>query len=131
MPLSPTYRRSSFSARVANTVESGVLVAAGYAGVAARRSPGVARLGHARGGGLKQFEARRRRGGVGDAGYDSRMLLLLMYAYCRGVRSSRQVERLCATDVAFRVLCAQDIPDHCTLARFRADCQHAFASLFT
>lgn len=81
---------------------------------------------------LSEFEARRRRGGVGDAGYDSRMLLvLLMYAYCRGVRSSRQVERLCATDVAFRVLCAQDIPDHCTLARFRADCQHAFASLFT
>lgn len=50
---------------------------------------------------------------------------------CRGVRSSRQVERLCGTDVAFRVLCAQDVPDHCTLARFRADAQEAFASLFT
>jgi transposase len=81
---------------------------------------------------LSEFEARRRRGGVGAAGYDPRMLLgLLIYAYCRGVRSSRQVERLCGTDVAFRVLCAQDVPDHCTLARFRADCQHAFASLFT
>ena len=81
---------------------------------------------------LSEFEACRRRGGVGAAGYDPRMLLgLLIYAYCRGVRSSRQVERLCGTDVAFRVLCAQDIPDHCTLARFRADCQDAFASLFT
>lgn len=81
---------------------------------------------------LSQFEACRRRGGVGAAGYDPRMLLgLLIYAYCRGVRSSRQVERLCSTDVAFRVLCAQDIPDHCTLARFRADSQDAFASLFT
>ena len=51
---------------------------------------------------------------------DPRMLLgLLMYAYCRGVRSSRQIERLCGTDVAFRVLCAQDVPDHCTIARFR------------
>jgi hypothetical protein len=54
-----------------------------------------------------------------------------MYGYCRGVRSSRQIERLCGTDVAFRVLCAQDVPDHCTLARFRADCQDGFTSLFT
>jgi transposase len=70
--------------------------------------------------------------GVGAAGYDPRMLLgLLMYGYCRGVRSSRQIERLCGTDVAFRVLCAQDVPDHCTLARFRADCQDGFTSLFT
>ncbi len=59
------------------------------------------------------------------------LLGLLMYAYCRGVRSSRQVERLCGTDAAFRVLCAQDVPDHSTIARFRADCQDAFAALFT
>ena len=81
---------------------------------------------------LTGLEATRRRGGVGAAGYDPRMLLgLLMYGYCRGVRSSRQIERLCGTDVAFRVLCAQDVPDHCTLARFRADCQDEFTSLFT
>ncbi len=74
---------------------------------------------------------RRRRGGVGAAGYDPRMLLgLLIYAYCRGVRSSRQIERLCVTDVAYRVLCAQDVPDHCTIARFRAECRDAFTGLF-
>ncbi len=74
---------------------------------------------------------RRRRGGVGAAGYDPRMLLgLLVYAYCRGVRSSRQIERLCVTDVAYRVLCAQDVPDHSTIARFRAECQDAFTGLF-
>ncbi|ELB92270.1 transposase [Rhodococcus percolatus] len=67
-----------------------------------------------------EFDRRRRRGGVGAAGYDPRMLLgLLIYAYCKGIRSSRQIERLCSTDVAFRVLCAQDVPDHCTIARFR------------
>jgi transposase len=54
----------------------------------------------------------------------------LIYAYCHGVRSSRQVERLCRTDVAFRVLCAQDVPDHATIARFRAQCQNAFIGLF-
>lgn len=78
------------------------------------------------------FERARRRGGVGAAGYDPRMLLgLLIYAYCHGVRSSRQVERLCHTDIAFRVLCAQDVPDHATLARFRAQHQDAFADLFS
>src|SRR5215212_2196386 len=74
----------------------------------------------------------RRRGGAGAAGYDPRMLLgLLIYAYCQGVRSSRQIERLCLTDVAFRVLCAQDGPDHTTIARFRAEGQEAFVDLFS
>ncbi len=74
----------------------------------------------------------RRRGGVGAAGYDPAMLFgLLVYAYCQGVRSSRQIERRCVTDVAFRVLCAQDGPDHATIARFRAEAQEAFTDLFS
>jgi transposase len=74
----------------------------------------------------------RRRGGAGAAGYDPRMLLaLLIYAYCQGVRSSRQIERMCVTDVAFRVLCAQDGPDHATIARFRVDARDAFTDLFS
>ena len=77
------------------------------------------------------LERTRRRGGSGTAGYDPRMLFaLLVYAYCQGVRSSRQIERLCTTDVAFRVLCAQDAPDHTTIARFRADAADAFTDLF-
>jgi transposase len=78
------------------------------------------------------FHTRRRVGGVGAAGYDPDMLLaLLIYAYCQGVRSSCQIERRCLTDVAFRVLCAQDVPDHATIARFRAEHQDTFAALFT
>jgi len=78
------------------------------------------------------FHSRRRLGGVGTAGYDPDMLLvLLIFAYCQGVRSSRQIERRCVTDVAFRVLCAQDIPDHATIARFRAEHEDTFAALFT
>jgi transposase len=76
--------------------------------------------------------ATRRRGGAGAAGYDPRMLLaLLVYAYCQGVRSSRQIERMCVTDVAFRVLCAQDGPDHVTIARFRAEARDVFTDLFS
>jgi transposase len=74
----------------------------------------------------------RRRGGAGAAGYDPRMLLaLLVYAYCQGVRSSRRIERMCVTDVAFRVLCAQDGPDHATIARFRAQARDRFIDLFS
>jgi transposase len=80
---------------------------------------------------VSDFEQSRHRGGAGAAGFDPRMLLgLLIYAYCHRVRSSRQVERLCHTDIAFRVLCAQDVPDHATIARFRADHEDAFADLF-
>ena len=77
------------------------------------------------------LERHRRLGGAGTAGYDPVMLLgLLVYAYCGGVRSSRRIEQLCHTDVAFRVLCAQQVPDHATIARFRAQCQDDFAGLF-
>lgn len=47
-----------------------------------------------------------------------------------GQRSSRQIERLCHTDVAFRLICAQDVPDHSTIARFRAADDAAFIGLF-
>lgn len=67
----------------------------------------------------------------GRAGFDPDLLAgLLLYAYCRGVRSSRQIERLCEVDVAFRVACANDIPDHSVIARFRQNHDKAFAELF-
>jgi transposase len=71
---------------------------------------------------LARFEARATPRGpaAGRAAYDPRMLLaLLVYGYAAGVRSSRRVERACIEDVAFRVICAQDGPDHATIARFR------------
>jgi transposase len=65
------------------------------------------------------LHARCRTGGVGRAGYDPDMLLtLLFYGYARGMRSSRRIERLCWEDVGFRVICAQDVPDHTTIWRF-------------
>jgi hypothetical protein len=54
----------------------------------------------------------------------------LVYAYAVGQRSSRQIERLCQTDEAFRVVCAQDGPDHVAIARFRAEQERAFDGLF-
>jgi transposase len=77
------------------------------------------------------FHGRNVKALSGRAGFDPEMLLaLLLYGYCRGVRSSRQIERLCEVDVAFRVICAQDAPDHCVIARFRQTNLTGFADLF-
>jgi transposase len=77
------------------------------------------------------FYRRRVKAASGRAGFDPQMLLaLLLYGYCRGVRSSRQIGRLCEVDVAFRVICARDVPDHSVIARFRQAHQRAFADLF-
>lgn len=78
------------------------------------------------------LHAARRTGGVGAAGYDPDMLVtLLVWAYANGVRSSRRIEALCRTDVAFRVVCAGSFPDHVTIARFRAAFPGAVEGLFT
>jgi hypothetical protein len=58
------------------------------------------------------------------------MVGLLLYAYARGIRSSRVIERACEEDVAFRVLAAQQRPDHATIARFVERHQDALAGLF-
>src|SRR6201994_3936021 len=77
------------------------------------------------------FHARRRTGGAGAAGFDPDMLVtLLIWAYANGVTSSRRIERLCSQDVAFRVICAGDVPDHAVIARFRQQSAGAVPSLF-
>src|SRR5271166_1799461 len=75
--------------------------------------------------------AARRTGGAGAAGYDPDMLTeLLVWAYANRVASARRIEGLCRTDIAFRVICAGQVPDHVTIARFRAGLGAAAASLF-
>jgi transposase len=74
---------------------------------------------------------RSKRGGTGREGFNPELLLAVwVYASARGISSSRQIERACSEDVAFRVLCAQDVPDHTVLARFRQRHQDAMAGLF-
>lgn len=78
------------------------------------------------------FHLKARLGGVGREGYDPDMLLtLFVYAMAHEVRSSRRIEKLCATDLAFKVICAGDIPDHTVLARFRQRHEKALEDLLT
>ncbi|HEX4657289.1 MAG TPA: transposase [Streptosporangiaceae bacterium] len=66
------------------------------------------------------FHAGRKLGGAGTAGYDPDMLVtVLVWAYAHQVTSSRDIERLCWTDVAFRVICGGNTPRHVTVAEFR------------
>lgn len=80
---------------------------------------------------LAAFYARYRRDGWGRPAYDpALMVALMLYAYAKGVRSAREIERRCVEDVAFRVIAANLAPDHATIARFRADHEHALGELF-
>jgi transposase len=77
------------------------------------------------------FHAGRRTGGAGTAGYDPDMLAtVLVWAYAHEVTSSRRIEELCRTDVAFRLICAGNLPDHSTFARFRKDFGGAAGEFF-
>jgi transposase len=48
------------------------------------------------------------------------MLVLLLYAYSVGVFSSRKIMGRCETDVAFRVIVGDDLPDFRRIAEFRS-----------
>lgn len=77
--------------------------------------------------------ALHRRGGwaPGRRPYQPEMMCaLLLYAYCRGMRSARAIESACRTDVAFRVICGGLEPDHATIARFVSDQERALEGLF-
>jgi transposase len=63
--------------------------------------------------------------------HDPRMMTgLLLYAYCVGVPSSRKIEQRCHEDVAFRVIGANQQPDHTCISEFRRIHLAALAGLF-
>jgi transposase len=80
---------------------------------------------------LSAFYGAYRGDGHGRAAHEPGMMLaLLLYAYCKGQRSSRVIERECVEDVAYRVIAANQRPDHTTIARFRQRHETALADLF-
>jgi transposase len=80
---------------------------------------------------LEPFYTAYRADGHGRAAHEPKMMLtLLAYAYAVGERSSRGIERRCREDIAFRVICAKQVPDHATIARFRVRHETALADLF-
>ena len=77
------------------------------------------------------YEQYERKDGRGLAAYHPMMLTrVLLYGYCIGKRSSRQLEKATYEDVAIRYLAADQHPDHDTIAAFRQEHLTALASLF-
>jgi len=67
----------------------------------------------------------------GEKAYDPRMMVvLLLYAYCVGLPSSRKIEKACWEDAAFRVLTGNQQPDHSRISDFRRRHLSALAGLF-
>jgi transposase len=68
---------------------------------------------------LAPFVAWYRADGQGKKAYHpALMVALIMYCYCKGIRSSRAVEMATFDDVGARVLAENLHPDHATVARF-------------
>ena len=81
---------------------------------------------------LRRFNDAYRMGGAGRPPFDPAVLVaLLMYAYSRGNRSSRGIERSCWEDVAVEVITGTRTPaDHSTIAEFRRRHETEIAELF-
>jgi len=69
--------------------------------------------------------------GRGQPPYDpSMMVSLLLYAYSVGVPSSRRIEKATIEDIAFRVISANQHPDHDSICSFRKRHLKTLADLF-
>lgn len=67
----------------------------------------------------------------GNPPYNPTMMTsLLVYSYCVGICSSRKIEKASYNQIAFRVLTADQQPDHDTIAEFRKRHLKALAGMF-
>jgi transposase len=70
--------------------------------------------------------------GRGQPPYHPAMMVkLLVYGYCTGTPSSRRLEKATYEEVPYRVLAADQHPDHDSIAAFRQQHLSALAGLFT
>ncbi|MCL4798825.1 MAG: IS1182 family transposase [Burkholderiales bacterium] len=80
---------------------------------------------------LSVFEARYRNDAVGAPAYDPGILLkVILFAYSKGVTSSREIERLCRENVVFMALSADSRPHFTTIAGFIARLDAEIVSVF-
>src|SRR5512147_396945 len=81
---------------------------------------------------LSVFEARYQNDRSGARAIHPKLLLkVILFAYSRGMLSSRQIERACRENVLFMALSGGCHPDHSTLAHFVSSMQKEIESLFT
>jgi transposase len=80
---------------------------------------------------LEVFDAHYKNDQTGAPAYDPAILLkIILYAYARGVTSSREIERLCRENVVFMALSAASRPHFTTIAAFIARLGDPIVSVF-
>jgi len=81
---------------------------------------------------LSMFEGRYQNDGTGASAFNPKILLkIILFAYSRGMISSRQIERACMENVTFMALCCGYSPDHSTIAHFVSSMQKELESIFS
>ena len=64
-------------------------------------------------------------------GYHIRMFAVILYAYSRGIYSTRDIEIACHENIKFRFLLQNSkIPDHSTISRFLTKIENLLPELF-
>jgi len=80
---------------------------------------------------LSVFEARYRNEETGAPAYDPAILLkIVLYAYARGILSSREIERCCRENIIFMALSADTQPHFSTIAGFISSMNEEVSVLF-
>jgi transposase len=81
---------------------------------------------------LSVFEGRYKNDETGATAIHPKILLkVILFAYSRGLISSRQIERACLENIIFMALCCGSSPDHSTIAHFVSSMQKEIESIFT
>ena len=80
---------------------------------------------------LSIFDGRFRNDETGAPAYDPAILLkIVLFAYSRGITSSREIERACRENVVFMALSADSHPHFTTIAEFVSSMEHEIVPLF-
>lgn len=81
---------------------------------------------------LSMFEGRYKNDETGATAIHPKILLkIILFAYSKGLISSRQMERACLENIIFMALCCGYSPDHSTIAHFVSSMQKEIESIFT
>jgi transposase len=80
---------------------------------------------------LSPFEQRYHNDETGAPAYDPAILLkIILYAYSRGITSSRQIEQCCEQNIIFMALSADTQPHYTTIADFISSSREQIIELF-
>jgi len=81
---------------------------------------------------LTVFEGRYQNDDTGATAINPKVLLkVILFAYSRGMISSRQIERACGENILFMALSCGYKPDHSTIAHFVSSMQKEIESIFS